>query len=183
VLTQNTAWKNVERAIQRLERADMLTLAAIHAADHAALASTVQPAGTYRVKARRLKALAAWIHETHGGDLDVMFAGDPASLRKGLLSVSGVGPETADAIMLYAGGIPTFVVDAYTRRVLRRHLLLDGKTDYAHARDLFEKHIPPDAAVYGEYHALLVELGKRYCRTTARCDECPLRDWPHEAQR
>lgn len=110
-----------------------------------------------------------------------MFAGDPNGLREKLLGVHGIGPETADAILLYAGDIPTFVVDAYTLRVLRRHFLIEPRATYAQTKTMFEKHLPPNTAVYGEYHALMVALGKQYCRPRARCDACPLGKLKHDA--
>ncbi len=181
VLTQNTAWANVERAMGRLKSANQLTLAALADLDESVLAEWIRPAGTYRVKARRLKALIGWILEAFGGDLDAMFHSDPGWLRTSLLAVHGVGPETADAILLYAGGMPTFVVDAYTRRVCRRHFLIGGDAGYAETKSLFERNLRPDADRYGEYHALLVELGKRHCRVKASCDTCPLRTDEHDA--
>ncbi|MEE9294878.1 MAG: endonuclease III domain-containing protein [Phycisphaerae bacterium] len=202
VLTQNTAWGNVERAIDQIKSANLLSLAALHAVNESTLAQLIRPAGTYRVKAGRLKSLISWIDLNHGGDLEAMFATPLTALRESLLTVPGVGPETADAILLYAGNHPTFVVDAYTQRVLRRHFLSeprplgsgrseprlsrssrgDNRSSYARTKELFERNIAPDAQRYGEYHALLVEVGKRFCRTRARCDQCPLRHWPHDAE-
>lgn len=183
ILTQNTAWTNVARAITQLRKHEALTLRAIHELDESRLADWIKPAGTYRVKARRLKALVHWFYDHFDGDLDRVFATPLAKLRPMLLSVSGVGPETADAILLYAGDIPTFVVDAYTRRILRRHDIIDGEAGYEHVKRLFEHANSPDAHVYGEYHALLVALAKRHCKSTADCDDCPLRDWPHDASK
>ncbi len=181
VLTQNTAWRNVERAIDRLKSAKALALRSIRALDEADLAALIRPAGTYRVKARRLKALVSWIDARCDGDLDALFAKDAARLRAGLLGVPGVGPETADAIMLYAGSIPTFVVDAYTLRVLRRHFVIDEAAEYDDVQALFHCHLDRDPGVFGQYHALFVELGKRFCKPRANCDVCPLRDWAHDA--
>ncbi len=181
VLTQNTAWRNVERAIDRLKSANVLTLEVMRTLDEADLAELIRPAGTYRVKARRLKALVLWIYDRCDGDLDTLFAEDPATLRAGLLGVPGVGPETADAIMLYAGSIPTFVVDAYTLRVLRRHFVIDDAARYDDTQALFHRHLDRDADMFGQYHALFVELGKRFCSPRAACDACPLRDWPRDA--
>ena len=109
-----------------------------------------------------------------------MLSGELSSVRKRLLDVSGIGPETADAILLYAADRPTFVVDAYTTRMMRRHRLIDGNADYTHAQELFMGALPPDAAKFNEYHALLVELGKRHCRSRAQCNGCPLADLPHD---
>ncbi len=183
ILTQNTAWTNVERAIERLKQADCLTLPALAAVDVDELADLIRPSGTYRVKAARLKSFVTWLTRAYGADLNAMFATGPERLRRALLDVPGIGPETADAILLYAGGVPTFVVDAYTQRVLRRHFLTDAHASYDETKSLFETHLPPDANAFGEFHALLVELGKRYCRPKARCDACPLSDMTHDCQR
>lgn len=183
VLTQNTAWTNVERAIVNLKAASVMTVRDVHELDVDALAELVKPAGTFRVKARRLKALADWIDRNYGCELDLMFRADPMTLRESLLSVAGVGPETADAILLYAGGVATFVVDAYTQRILRRHFLVEPGASYDQTKTICESSLPKDARVYNECHALLVELGKRFCRPTARCDQCPLRLWEHDAER
>ena len=181
ILTQNTAWKNVERAISALRRANCLTLQRIHRTSLHDLAELIRSSGTHRVKARRLKSLTAWLQSRFDGRLERLFALGLEEARRGLVGVNGIGPETADAILLYAGKLPTFVVDAYTRRVLRRHLLLGGQSDYQQAKALFERTIPPEELIYGEYHALLVELGKRYCRRRAFCEGCPLESLSHDA--
>lgn len=183
ILTQNTAWTNVERAMARLKAARIESLAQIDRLDEAELAELIRPAGTFRVKARRLKAFAGWLGRCWGGELTRMFAAGLEVLRPELLAVPGIGPETADAILLYAGGLPTFVVDAYTRRVLRRHAILAATASYDETKALLERHLPADAGRFGEYHALLVELGKRFCRPRARCETCPLRAWPHDETR
>jgi endonuclease III related protein len=180
VLTQNTAWRNVEIAINRLKQLGLLSISAVHQTDVETLSDSIRSAGTHNVKARRLKSLVGWITHRFGGDLDKMFAEDPAHLRADLLTVHGVGPETADAIMLYAGNMATFVVDAYTKRFLRRHRLIKDDTSYHTVKTLFEESLPSNAAVFGEYHALIVELGKRHCRPTAVCQDCPLQHWPHD---
>ena len=181
ILTQNTAWANVERAIERLKSADVLSLAAIYAMEVGSLAELIRPAGTFRIKAKRIKAFVDWLYDCYAGDLDVLFACSADRLRHDLLGIPGIGPETADAIMLYAGDVPTFVVDAYTQRVLRRHFLVEPAATYERSKSLFESHLPGDVAHFGEYHALLVSLGKRFCRSQARCDGCPLADWNHDA--
>jgi endonuclease-3 related protein len=179
ILTQNTAWRNVERAIAALDAAGALDFPRLHELSEAQLAELIRPAGTYRVKARRLKAFVAWLMESAGGDLHAALSGDLAEVRRRLLDVPGIGPETADAILLYAGGRPSFVVDAYTGRILFRHLLVPPDAGYAEIKALFEEALPPDAAVFNEYHALLVELAKRHCRARPDCDRCPLRPLPH----
>ena len=183
ILTQNTAWGNVERAIEALRRADCLTLDRIDRTPVRRLAGMIRPSGTYRIKARRLKDLARWLQTRFGGDLGALFALGPSAGRRELPGVRGVGPETADAILLYAGKLPTFVVDAYTQRVLRRHLLIGPDGGYERTKALFERTLPPDERLFGEYHALLVELGKRHCRKRARCEGCPLAALDHDAAR
>ena len=182
VLTQNTAWSNVERAIDNLKRADCLTWSALRDLPEGKLAELLHPSGTYRVKTTRLKAFvgALWTH--HGGSLDSMLQGDVETARRRLLTISGIGPETADAILLYAAHRPTFVIDAYTRRVLRRHLVIGADADYETIRRLFQQSLPPDVPLYNEYHALLVAVGKRHCRPHARCSGCPLQQHAHEAE-
>ena len=182
ILTQNTAWKNVERAIGNLKASECLTWPALRDVPEQRLAGLIRPAGTYRTKAARLKSFAAVFWKEHGGSLDSLLAGDVEDARTRLLAIHGVGPETADSILLYAGNRPTFVVDAYTRRILQRHRLIDGSTDYEAVRRLFLGAVPPDPRVYNEYHALLVGVGKRHCRARAHCDGCPLRPFPHDAE-
>lgn len=177
VLVQNTAWRNVERAIENLRNAGVMQPRALYTLPEQELAELIRPAGYYQVKARRLQNLLRLIVEDYDGSLDAMFHTDLATLREELLCVSGIGPETADAILLYAGGKPTFVVDAYTHRVLARHGWIDYDAGYYEIKDHFESNLPADAALYNEYHALLVRLGKDYCRKTGpKCDACPLVD-------
>jgi endonuclease III related protein len=181
MLTQNTNWKNVERAIGNLKAAGALDWHRLNQMEHAELAELIRPAGYFNVKARRLKNLVAWIVETFDGDLDAMFSGSTSSLREQLLAVNGVGLETADSILLYAGRHVTFVVDAYTARVLRRHRLIDDEADYEQIKELFEGNLPDDEALYNEFHALFVEVGKNCCRPRKpRCDVCPLDAFPHD---
>ena len=182
ILTQNTAWKNVERAIRNLKASKCLTWSALRDVPEQRLAELIQPAGTYRTKAARLKSFIAVLWKDHGGSLVSLLAGDVEGARTRLLAIRGVGPETADAILLYAGNRPTFVVDAYSKRVLRRHRLIDGSTDYEAVRRLFLGAVAQDPQIYNEYHALLVAVGKRHCRARARCDGCPLQPLPHDAE-
>jgi len=180
VLTQNTAWSNVERAIANLKSAGALDWHRLDRMDHARLAELIRPAGYFNVKARRLKNLVRWIVQRFDGDLKAMFAVPTSSLREELLGVSGIGRETADSILLYAGGHATFVVDAYTARILRRHGLIDEQADYEQIKEVFEANLPEDPALFNEYHALLVEVGKRCCRPrNPRCGECPLDPFDH----
>lgn len=177
VLVQNTAWRNVQRAIENLRDAGVMNPAALYALSAAELAELIRPAGYYQVKARRLRNLLKLVVEQYDGSLDAMFRTDLTTLRDELLGVSGIGPETADAILLYAGSLPTFVVDTYTHRVLARHGWIGYDADYHAIQDYFESSLPADAALYNEYHALLVRVGKDYCRKTGpKCAACPLAD-------
>jgi endonuclease-3 related protein len=178
VLTQNTSWTNVSRAIHNLRDENLLSLAALAGLPEETLAEKIRPAGYYNLKARRLKNLLACIagDEASAGDLDRFFAQETLTLREKLLAVKGIGPETADAILLYAAHKPIFVVDAYTYRMLTRHGLISAETDYAEMQELFMDTLPADAALYNEYHALIVRLGKEYCKKSRpRCPQCPLR--------
>ncbi len=185
ILTQNTAWKNVERAIANLKRAKCLTWAAIRRTSLTRLAALIQSSGTYRVKAARLKTFVKYLWDHHNGSLASLCDGDLDEARRRLLAINGIGPETADAILLYAGNRPTFVVDAYTRRILRRHFVTDSRADYETVRRLFHETFQPQTTktvrLYNEYHALLVAVGKRHCRTRAQCEGCPLVELPHDS--
>jgi endonuclease-3 related protein len=176
VLTQNTAWRNVERAIANLRALGLMTPEAVLAADRAGLEEALRPSGYYTVKARRLLALCSFITEHGRGGLDPEVLRLPAEeLRRRLLAVSGVGPETADSIVLYAAGRASFVVDAYTRRILSRHSLISGDEPYGDIRELFMGHLAPDVPLYNEYHALIVVAGHRFCRPKGpRCGLCPI---------
>jgi endonuclease-3 related protein len=182
ILTQNTAWRNVERAIANLRRAKALDWAVLRDLPFEALAELIKPAGTFNVKARRLKAFITWLWERFDGRLERMFALSLDTLREELLSVSGIGRETADAILLYAGNLPTFVVDAYTARILRRHGLIDNESGYEDIKELFESYLNADPQLFNEYHALLVNVGKLHCRPRPRCAGCPLEQFPHEVE-
>ena len=183
ILTQNTAWKNVEQAIDNLRAANCLTWRALRDVPPKRLTDLVQPSGTYRIKAARLKAFVCALWKNHAGSLKAMLDGELEEARQRLLAIDGIWPETADAILLYAGGRPSFVIDAYTRRILRRHRLINWQAAYAEVQELFHRAFASDTLVYNEFHALLVAVGKRHCRTRARCDGCPLADMPHDARR
>jgi endonuclease-3 related protein len=177
MLTQNTSWRNVSRAISNLRQADLLDPHALHGVPLAELEELIRPAGYFRVKARRLRSLLDFLVERYDGSLDAMFQTSLPELRRELLAVHGVGPETADSILLYAGGLPSFVVDTYTQRVLARHGWIGFDTDYHQVQDYVEGELPQDVAMYNEFHALLVRLGKDYChKSNPRCAECPLRE-------
>jgi endonuclease-3 related protein len=176
ILTQSTAWGNVERAIANLCAARMLTPAAILRVRTERLAGLVRPSGYFRQKAKKLKAFVRFLYAGYAGSLNRMFQTPTSELREKLLSVHGIGPETADSILLYAGNHPVFVVDAYTHRILGRHGITQGKPEYEKVRGMIENSIPRQPELFNEFHALIVNTGKNWCRKSApRCAECPLR--------
>jgi endonuclease-3 related protein len=179
VLTQNTNWSNVSRAIGNLKKENLLSFATLDSLSEAELAENIRPSGYFNLKARRLKNLLALIRqEEPAGDLDLFFSRETSTLREKLLSVKGIGPETADSILLYAAQKPVFVVDAYTYRMLTRHGLIGQETDYAEMQELFMDTLPADVNLFNEYHALIVRLGKEYCKKSRpRCQQCPLRQF------
>jgi endonuclease-3 related protein len=181
ILTQNTAWTNVERAIENLRTERLLTQKAIETVPVARLARMIRSSGYFRQKAKKLKAFVRFAHDEFNGSLKRLFAVPTMELREKLLGVHGIGPETADSILLYAGNHPIFVVDAYTRRILTRHELTHEKAGYDEIRAIFESGVPRDALLYNEYHALIVNTGKNWCRTkNPDCAECPLHPFlPH----
>ena len=184
ILTQNTAWTNVERAISRLKAKKILSSEGLRRVRLSQLSTLIHSAGYFNVKARRLKAFSNFLWGEFEGDLEAMLQGPVGPLREALLSVNGIGPETADSILLYAGGFPVFVIDAYTRRSLERLGLTDSKADYDSLQALFERHLPRDSELYNEFHALWVALGKNYCKPKPLCDLCPLnRICPYPARR
>ena len=175
ILVQNTAWSNVVPAIANLRRAKLLTPSAIEAVRFARLAQLIRSSGYFRQKAKKLKAFVRFLREEHQGSLHKMFRTPTAALRGQLLEVHGIGPETADAILLYAGEHPVFVVDAYARRMLERHRLAEPRHGYEYLRHFFESNLAADAALYNEFHALIVHAGKHFCRAkNPRCSECAL---------
>lgn len=175
ILTQNTNWNNVAVAIDRLKKADILSISSLCSISHAELASLVRPAGYYNLKAKRLKNLMRMIADEFDSNLQLLLDEDPAYGRRKLLEVNGVGEETADSILLYAGGHPVFVVDAYTHRVFSRHLLLEEESSYQDIQEIFMTSLPSDASLFNEYHALIVRVAKEYCKKKAPlCELCPL---------
>jgi endonuclease-3 related protein len=174
ILTQNTAWRNVEYAIANLRAAEALTPKALCFLPRTALEELIRPAGFFRQKAERLQLFAVYLLEQKSGDLPGWLAGPLDQVRSELLLHKGIGSETADSILLYAGHRPTFVVDAYTRRIFTRLGLLRGPESYQQIRALFMDHLPPDALLFNEYHALIVQHAKTFCRKTPRCAGCPL---------
>jgi endonuclease-3 related protein len=179
ILTQNTNWTNVEKAIANLKSARLLTPEKLYETDTAKLARLIRPTGYFNIKAKRLKNFLAWLFNGYAGCLTNLENISTDRLREELLAVNGIGRETADSILLYAFNREIFVVDAYTARMAVRHRLIDSDADYEQIRDLFQSNLPPDCRFFNEYHALLVRLGKEFCRPNPRCTDCPLEKLPH----
>lgn len=179
VLTQNTNWSNVEKAIANLDSAGLLSPEKMHALKTSELAELIRPAGYYRIKAKRLKNFTDWLFAHYQGRLENLEALDTTRLRHELLHIKGIGPETADSVLLYAFERQVFVIDSYTARVAVRHSLIQADADYEQLQYLFESNLPADIRMFNEFHALLVRLGKQYCRPKARCTGCPLEGMPH----
>jgi endonuclease-3 related protein len=175
ILTQNTAWTNVARAIRNLKAAGVLKAGALRDLPQDELAQLIKPSGYYNGKAKKLKAFVTWLAERCDDDLGGLFRSETVPLREELLRVHGIGEETADSMLLYAGCKPVFVIDAYTKRVFGRlGLTPNAGTRYGDYRRLFMDNLPPDTALFNEYHALIVRLGKETCRPAPRCGTCPL---------
>jgi endonuclease-3 related protein len=175
ILTQNTAWINVEQAIKNLKRERLLSPARLREVAPRRLALLIRPSGYFNIKAKRLAHLMDFLEGRYRGSLARMLRDDPGELRKGLLLVNGIGPETADSIILYAAGTPVFVVDAYTKRIFTRHGLVSERAGYDDVQQLFMGSLPLDAGLFNEYHALLVKVGKIHCKKRApQCPGCPL---------
>jgi len=172
VLTQNTAWTNVERAIANLKRARALSPQAIVRAPAARLASWLRPSGYFNVKAKRLRHLCRWVEQQ--GGVRALARLRTHELRAALIAVHGIGPETADDILLYAFHRPVFVIDAYTRRIFARFGIIRGEEGYETLRHMFETALGADTELYNEYHALIVRHGKDVCRSKPRCEICCL---------
>ena len=160
IFTQNTNWKNVEKVLEHLKDLHLLSLN-----------------GYYNVKAQRLKNMIEFIVDRYHGDLPALLKEETGVLREGLLSVKGIGPETADSILLYAAGRPIFVIDTYTHRILSRHSMIDEQATYDELQTFFMDHLPDDPDLFNEFHALIVRTGKEYCRRKPLCNECPLNTW------
>jgi endonuclease-3 related protein len=177
VLTQNTNWENVTKAIDNLKEDNLLSLEALSALSVEELAEKIRPSGYFNLKAGRLKNLLDHINNNFDGSLELFFSQDAESLRHELLSVKGIGPETADSILLYAAEKPVFVVDAYTHRILFRHGLIAEEDDYHAIQEFFIDSLPQDIRMFNEYHALLVRAGKEFCKKSKPvCAGCPLAD-------
>ena len=175
ILTQNTAWPNVERGLRNLRNARLLHPARMHRAGPRVTAPLLRPTGYFNQKAKRLHAFLDFLFEEHGGSLGRLFALPLSDLRERLLRLNGIGPETADSIILYAGRLPVFVIDAYTRRILKRHGHLHPLEGYEDLRARFEAALPPEVPLFNEYHALIVRVAKERCRSRIPdCRGCPL---------
>lgn len=174
ILVQRTTWANTRRAIENLKSAGKLSPQAIRDSHEEELQKLVRPSGFFRSKARKLRALCEFLGERYGDNLETMSDRSDIELREELLSIYGVGDETADDIMLYAFGRPVFVVDAYTRRIFGRLGLVDPNLKYSDIQSVFQDSVPRDAALYNEYHALIVMHGKDVCKTRPACSMCPL---------
>jgi endonuclease-3 related protein len=176
VLTQNTTWRNVEKAIKRLKDAGLLSAEALRNVTTEELAGYIVPAGYYNVKARRLKSLVEFLWAERGGRVEALADIPAAEARRKLIGVNGVGPETADSILLYAVGVPTFVVDAYTRRILGRHGLVPEEAGYDEVKAVFEDNLEPDTDIFNKFHALFVKCGRLHCKPKPKCEGCPLEE-------
>lgn len=175
ILTQNTAWSNVERAIKNLKKEKVLSPEKLYRFKTSSLSRLIRPSGYYNVKAKRIKSFLEFLFKDYKGSLKKMFNEDLPVLRQKLLAVNGIGPETADSILLYAAGKPVFVVDAYTKRIFSRHGFVRPDSQYHHVQRLFSENLKADAGLFNEYHALIVELGKNICKKTKpRCEQCPV---------
>jgi len=179
ILTQNTSWDNVSKAIKNLKAADMLCPMKLNSAGQAEVAGLIRPAGYYNVKAGRLRNFLLFLFGEFGGDIASMFSLGAGKLREKLLGINGIGEETADSILLYAGEMPVFVVDAYTKRIMSRHGIIEGDPGYPQVQKLITANIPKDVKLYNQYHALIVQTGKDFCRKKPLCGQCPLRGLGH----
>lgn len=175
ILTQNTNWSNVERAISNLKKEKVLNAKTLLNMKDAKLASLIRPAGYFNIKTKRLKHFLAFLDKHYNGAIENMKDKDLPLLRHQLLDVNGIGPETADSILLYALNKPVFVIDAYTKRVFARHKVISENATYHEMQELFHNNLSPDVQLFNEYHALLVMTGKHYCKPKPRCQGCPLK--------
>lgn len=175
ILTQNTSWTNVEKAIRNLKREKLLTPESLSRSAQGRIAGLIRPSGYYNIKTARIKNFLEFLNREYAGSLTKMFRAQDTVLREKLLAVKGIGPETADSILLYAGNKPVFVIDAYTRRIFSRHGMAQPDIEYGKLQEMFMAGLPRDAGIYNEYHALIVRVGKDLCRTRPRCDVCPLK--------
>ncbi|MCA9405487.1 MAG: endonuclease III domain-containing protein [Candidatus Omnitrophica bacterium] len=174
ILTQNTNWQNVEKAIANLKQAQCLNPKALKNVKVSRLTAFIRPSGYFNIKAKRLKNFINFLFEEYDGNLSRMSREETGILRQKLLAVNGIGPETADSILLYAFDKPVFVVDAYTKRIFSRHHIVGAGEEYHSVQRVFTESLPADIPVYNEYHALIVRLAKDFCKTKPECAQCPL---------
>jgi len=174
ILTQNTSWDNVEKAIVSLKASGKFTPEGLFKLQTDKLALLIKSSGYFNIKAKRLKNFLSFLFNDYEGNIDRMLKEDGHILRHKLLNVNGIGPETADSILLYAAEYPIFVVDAYTNRIFSRHGYIPADATYHQIQELFVGNLPKDIQLYNEYHALIVRVGKELCRKTPRCNSCPI---------
>ena len=179
ILTQNTSWKNVEKALGNLKKEGLISVEKLAWIPIEVLSELIRPSGYFNQKATKIKNFIKFIMENYDGDFQKMLKEDTRALREKLLSIRGIGPETADSILLYAARKPAFAVDAYTYRILSRHGLIPEGTTYEEIREVFMDSLPKDVELFNEYHALLVRLGKEQCKKSPICEGCPLKYDPH----
>ena len=174
ILTQNTAWGNVTKAIDNLKKEGYLMPESLYSLSMPKLARLIRPSGYYNIKANRLKEFLNFLFNEYNGSLEKMFKTNLPKLREKLLKINGIGPETADSILLYAGNYPIFVIDAYTKRILQRHNIITDGIAYHPLQRLFMDNLPEDVNLFNEYHALIVKTAKDFCKKKPLCDVCPL---------
>lgn len=176
ILTQNTNWSNVKKAIENLKKYKLLEPYKIYRIDHKKLSELIKSSGYYTIKAKRLKSFIDFLIKEYNGKIESMNNEDTLLLRKKLLSINGIGKETADSILLYAINKPIFVIDTYTKRILSRHGISKDKDSYDYYQNLFHKSLKKDVKLFNEYHALIVKVGKTFCKSKRPlCDQCPLK--------
>ena len=181
ILTQNTTWKNVEKAINQLKQQGLISIERLNSISTDNLAQIIKSSGYYNQKAIKIKNFISFLNEHYSGNLDEMLGEEVYTLREKLLSIKGIGPETADSIILYAAKKPAFVIDAYTYRILSRHGLVAEDSSYQEMQDLFMDSLPDDPQLFNDYHALIVKVGKEHCKKKSPvCNGCPLEYDPHE---
>lgn len=174
ILTQNTNWRNVAKAINNLKEGGYLEINNLYKLPKNKLAKLIKPSGYFNIKADRIKSFLEFLCKDYEGKLELLFNGDLYEQRKKLLKVKGIGPETADSILLYAGNYPIFVIDAYTKRVFSRHEIISTKLDDYEIQEIFMNNLPQEVKLFNEYHALIVKVGKEYCNRIPHCTNCPL---------
>lgn len=177
ILTQNTSWENVKKAIANLKRKRKLSPRQLYKIKISELSSLIKSCGYHNIKAKRLKSFIDYLFKNYKGSLSKFFLNSTGNIRKQLLAINGIGPETADSILLYAANRPVFVVDAYTKRILERQDLIKPNASYEQIQQLFENNLPKSSKLFNEYHALIVEHAKWVCKKKPICSECALRKW------